>query len=154
MKIDVNSEITKTTHQALTNKPTPTEKNQFQEILQRTIGDPPKSVSTPKEPAGIMTVPELGFKGLVTIEEGKATERVEAFFDTIDTYRKKLGNPKNTLRDIAPVIKQMEEQIEKLQQSMDLLPAGSGLKEILNRASVIASVEISRFNQGDYVDAF
>jgi len=47
----------------------------------------------------------------------------------------------------------METEQEALAPVLNSLPPGDGLKDILNDALVTSSLEVIKFNRGDYVDS-
>ncbi len=76
---------------------------------------------------------------------------VEKLINTLDEYHRKLGDPQRTLRDINPLIKNMETENKNLESIYNTLPDGHGMKDILNQALVTSSMEVIKFNRGDYI---
>ena len=79
-------------------------------------------------------------------------DRAERLLDTLDEYQQKLASPKFTLRDISPLISKMAEGNENLVSAVNSLSDGVELKKVLNQLIITSSVEIIKFNRGDYVN--
>jgi hypothetical protein len=79
-------------------------------------------------------------------------DRAEGLLDTLDEYQEKLANPEFTLRDISPLICEMEAGNEILTSAVNTLSDGEALKNILNQVIITSSVEIIKFNRGDYLN--
>ena len=78
-------------------------------------------------------------------------DRVENLIDLLDHYRQMLSDPSNSLKKIDPIIKEIDQQKEKLAPALDSLPDGEELKDIVNQTLVIASLETTKFYRGDYI---
>ena len=83
--------------------------------------------------------------------ESGEVEKIEQFFNLLESYTKALSDPKKNLRDIAPLIKSIESEKEKLAGLGESLPDGDILKDIVNQAAILANVEVLKFNRGDYL---
>ena len=83
--------------------------------------------------------------------ESGEVEKVERFFNLLESYTKALSDPKKNLRDIAPLIKSIESEKEKLAGLGESLPDGNVLKDLVNKAAILANVEVLKFNRGDYL---
>lgn len=89
--------------------------------------------------------PFLGEKRMVII---KGAERL---LDTLNNYQQKLADPEFTLKDISPFIDEMKEENKNMVSAFNSLPDRDQLKEILNQVLITSSIEIIKFNRGDYV---
>ena len=69
----------------------------------------------------------------------------------IESYQLKMADPKVSLKEVYPLVQQMEKKTTELVPAVEALRDGDKLKEILNRALVASTVEIIKFNRGDYV---
>ena len=78
---------------------------------------------------------------LFPVKNNYAVDRIERFLGIFDTYQQRLSNPKVTLREVYPLIQEMEVETEILAPLLDSLPDGDGLKDILNRVLITSSVE-------------
>lgn len=83
--------------------------------------------------------------------ESPVTGRLEDFLNLLDGYRQKLADPRISLKGLDPLVREMQTQVEQLAPLGDSLPQGNGLKDVIQRTLVAASVEILRFRRGDYL---
>jgi hypothetical protein len=58
-----------------------------------------------------------------------------------------------TLRSIEPVMKMIDKEKEQLSSVLDSLTEEDGLKDIVNRTLITASLEVMKYNRGDYIDS-
>ena len=84
-------------------------------------------------------------------EKTSTVDRIENLLDLLDDYRYKLADPQATLKDIHPLIARIEKEKEHLTAALDLLTDRGELKSILNQTLVTASLEVIKFNRGDYI---
>lgn len=83
--------------------------------------------------------------------ESSAVKRVENLLDVLESYSRALADPGKNLRDIAPLIKSMEGEREKLAGLAESLPDGTVIKDLVNKAAILSAVEALKFNRGDYL---
>ncbi len=81
-----------------------------------------------------------------------APQSTELMLDTLTRYQQLLANPATNLREIEPVVAQMKNEISVLSPLAEQLPEGDQMKQIATDTLVLASKEIARFENGDYVD--
>jgi hypothetical protein len=79
--------------------------------------------------------------------------RVERYLDLLDDYRRQLADPRVNLKGLDTVVREMEAGKDDLAPALGSLPDGDGIKDILNRTLVTASLEIIKFRRGDYLTA-
>lgn len=91
------------------------------------------------------------FKESIGECESGEIEKVEQFFNLLESYSKALSDPKMNLRDIAPLVKSIEGEKEKLAGLGERLPDGHVLKDLVNKAAILSTVEVLKFNRGDYL---
>ena len=84
-------------------------------------------------------------------QNGSIIDRVENLLNVLDEYHQKLKDPHFTLKEIDPLVKQMEKEKENLAPVLDSLVEDDGLKDILNQTLVTSSLETIKFNRGDYI---
>jgi hypothetical protein len=80
-----------------------------------------------------------------------ALDRIENLIGLLDQYRHKLADPGITLKNIDPIIKEIDQETENLAPVLDSLPEDEDLKNIVNQTLVTASLEVSKFYRGDYI---
>ena len=81
--------------------------------------------------------------------EQTVVARSEALLDLMDAYREKIADPQFSLKQIYPLIQQLENGRDQLAPLLDSLPEGD-LKQVVNEVLVTAATEIFKFNKGDY----
>jgi hypothetical protein len=69
----------------------------------------------------------------------------------LDQYRNKLADPAITLKNMDPIIRQIDQETENLAPVLDSLPEDENLKNIFNQTLVTASLEVTKFYRGDYL---
>jgi len=151
MEIHSNERVLKGSHpEELKKKRDPADKK-FGAVLKETIERSTGARSVPQGPSMINNICEIRFNPFIQNEKTPIVNRVEKFLDTLDEYHRKLGDPHVTLKALHPLIRDMAAEREVLISSLDSLPDGDKLKDILNRTLITSSVEIIKFNRGDYV---
>lgn len=151
MKIMRNDEIVKT---AYPNKMKEAEKpsgNGFEKILKESIDHSTGVETGAQKPPMINNISGVQINSLLAAKNNDV-ERTELFLNILDRYQQKLSNPQATLRDLYPLIQEMEVEKESLIPVLESLPDGDELKDILNQALITSSVEIIKFNRGSYVN--
>lgn len=121
----------------------------FQQVLQseREKAALRESVALPPSPA---------LPGLSMVYSGKTGKKplvleAESMLDLLEDYQKQMENPLLTLKDVHPLVERMERETERLSPVLESLPEDSAMKDILNRILVASSVEVIKFNRGDYL---
>ena len=102
--------------------------------------------------AAAMSLPAaLQIRAADPVSAAAAANRVESVLDLLEDYRQKLGDPRVELKALDRAVREVEKGMEALKPAAGGLPENDGLKEIVNRALVAASVEIVKFRRGDYL---
>jgi len=114
------------------------------------IADTSKTNTGTRKPQMVKSISGIQFDSSPSLNEIPIIERTEKLLDTLDNYREKLQNPEVSLEDIYPLVSEMEMKKEGLTSALNSLPDGDGLKDILNEAMITSSLEVARFNRGDY----
>ena len=130
----------------------PTEKK-FGTVLQETIKRSSGVMSGTQGLSMMNNISEVRLNQFYQNEKTRIIFRVENFLDILDEYHQRLGNPQDTLKDIYPLINSMAAEKEDLISSLNSLSDGDELKEILNQTLITSSIEIIKFNRGDYISA-
>jgi hypothetical protein len=117
----------------------------FGDILKQTLERAPLTGPASATHAAIQLRP------IETTPNGAVAQRLEGFLDLLDGYCQKLSSSQVSLKGLEPAVKQLEQDRDALSPMLGLLPENDGLKDILNRALVTASLEIIRFRRGDYL---
>jgi len=99
----------------------------------------------------VQNIPTVQFDQISDMGTTQGIRRAEQFLDLLEAYQGKLGDTGSTLKEFSPLVASMESEAAKMKPLLDLLPDGDGLKDVLNRAVVTATVEAIKFNRGDYL---
>jgi hypothetical protein len=151
MKINGSDEIIQN---SFTEKTIPREQDQkddFKNVLkasvERTAQHPAKIKSSPMA----NPVSAIQFHP-VSLENKRITvERVDNILNLLNNYRDNLADPQVTLRSIEPVINMIAKEKEQLSSVLESLPNEDELKDIVERTLITASLEVIKFNRGDYI---
>ena len=85
-------------------------------------------------------------------EKMPTIDHIENCLNTLDEYCRSLGNLRITINDICPIINKMLQESDILTRALNSLNNEDELKDILKQTLTISSIEITRFNRGDYFD--
>ncbi|MDP8217208.1 MAG: hypothetical protein P9M03_00585 [Candidatus Theseobacter exili] len=78
-------------------------------------------------------------------------EHVASFLNILENYQEQLKNPAVNLKELSPFVNRLEKEVEKIMPFLDSIPDNDELKNILNKAVITSTVEVMKFNRGDYV---
>ena len=151
MKIDSNDQVLKNLYPETNNKVPPSGGKEFGAILKETVGNATRAESAAQHTKFIN--PLLGVHRIPSPAQEKemTVERIENMIDMLDQYRKMLADPQVSLKDMDPVVTEIAKEKEKMAVALDSMPDDEGLKDVLNRTLVTASLEINKFYRGDYI---
>ena len=153
MKILNNEQVLKTFQHESRAKAQPPAGKEFDAILKETVKNSTTAGLAPSQTTFINPLPALQPASSSLSDHQLAANSIEDMLNLLDGYREKLANPRITMKQIDPVIREMTREIENLAPVLDLLPADEGLRNILNQTLVTVSLEISKFYRGDYISA-
>jgi len=123
----------------------------FKTVLDDSINRSEKEIPTTRNTLRSNFVPLVGMTPFSHIEKTNYIEKIEIFLNTLDLYHQKLGDQVCTLKDIAPVVDNMTTENEILTEIFESVPDNDELKQIISQALIISSVEIAKYNRGDYL---
>ena len=125
----------------------------FNEVLKGTLHR--ESEINTQVPAASVNSPSAvapAYLNPIEVEKGmKVTDRLENILDIMEVYRRKLEDSRFSMRDIQPIVNEMTAEKNKLQPLLNSLPDQDPLKGILNEAMIAATLEVAKFNRGDYI---
>ena len=151
MKINGSDEIIKNSFAKKTIQREQDQKDDFKNVLkasiERTAHHPEKIKSSPLA----NPVSAIQFHPPLSEIKGATVERVDNLLDLLDKYRNQLADPQVSLRSIEPVINRIEKEKEQLSSVLESLPNEDELKDIVNRTLITASLEVMKYNRGDYI---
>ena len=80
------------------------------------------------------------------------SQKTDKLLSLLETYSSQLENPGISLKRIAPVLEEINQNAGTLLKETDQLgDADASLKKIATQAAVTAQTEYARFQRGDYV---
>ena len=127
----------------------------FSEMLQEAVAGrgPAADVEPAKEPTISLPVSKISAPPISTLTgEAPLVDRIDRLLDVMEAYRRKLGDPGSSLKDIHPLVDKMTVAEEQLTAEMAALPLDDPLRETLDETLVAAHLEVVKFYRGDYVD--
>ena len=144
-------EISRIANEQKTNKGAKTTGNEFEDILQQTINKSSSSEDQTMILPPVQNISNIRFDLISNIDRAQNIERIEKFLDVLENYQKKLEDPSVNLKEMYPLVTRMESEAENMLPLLNSLPDEDGMKDILNRALVTSTVEVIKFNRGDYI---
>lgn len=123
----------------------------FNSILEGTLAKTSGAEKEVQFPAVIENAMPVQLQHVHPPQKPSTIDRIENMLDLLDEYRHKLADPNCTLRDIHPLVKSLETRNEQLKPLLDSIADGDQLKQILNQTLVTASLEVFKYNKGDYI---
>lgn len=151
MKIDPSQELLKTQHSHKAPNADKPDQDEFSAMLKGAIDDDSaKNIEGGKKPQMINSIAHVQFNTLFNVQKDALVERTAKFLDLLEEYQTKLMDPRASLRDVHPLIEKLESEKGALVPFLDSLPRGNELREVLNNALVTSTVEMIKFNRGDY----
>ncbi len=126
--------------------------SEFDAILHNTMDA--KRVSREARPHAIPVLngpAMIDTASFLSTDKPRIIEETERMLDMLDEFQAKLADTRASLSDLSPIIEKMSREKDILMPFADSLPENDPLKEILNRALITCSVEIGKFERGDYL---
>ena len=132
----------------------------FQKILQEAQSNLKETNAA--APGGAAGGPEILPEGVLVvnwlngIEDSsplrlQGTRVAERALDLLEQYQSAMENPRTTLREIHPLVQSLAEEMRSLDQWVEKMSPSDPLREILTEAGILSSIEIEKFNRGDYL---
>ena len=149
MKVNANPEILGGNYTARNNSEPKTTGSEFSTILEESLGNGSNTKAIEEQGSRIEGISKPQFD-LLSKVESPTIDQVENYLNILSEYQEKLGNPDVSLKELSPLLDQMNEEKGKLSSALDSLPNEDGLKEIANETLIISSLETIKFNRGDY----
>lgn len=150
MKVDHASDISKGLLPQVNDQKGP-QGDEFKSILEQKMAPPLQDTGDTPPPSAPEMIPDVQFRPPAVADGHSLIQQAEDFLDTMETYQQKLMNPDVSLKEVAPLIEKMRAQGEDLSSGLDGLPSGDGMQDILTQVLITSSLEVIRFNRGDYV---
>jgi hypothetical protein len=151
MKIYGNDEIIKNSYADKTVQKEQSQNADFKNILKASVERTTQQQAKIQRSALIDPVSAIRFDPLSPEDKSTTVERVDNLLNLLDNYRNELADPQVTLRSIEPVMNTIVKEKEQLSSVLDSLTNEDGLKDIVNRTLITASLEVIKYYRGDYI---
>jgi hypothetical protein len=151
MKINGSDEIIKNgyTDKALGKEQA--QNDDFKNILKASVERTPHHQAKTQPPALMQPISAIKFQPLPPENKSITIERLDNLLNLLDNYRKQLADPQVSLRRMEPLMNTIEKEKEQLSSLLDAIASEDGLKDIVNRTLITASLEVIKYNRGDYI---
>jgi hypothetical protein len=120
----------------------------FGDILKEKLAPASNAVTSS---IGVGLVAPTQLQSVAEVPANRLDGRVERYLDLLDDYRRQLADPRVSLKGLDAMVREMETGKDALAPALGSLPEADGIKDILNRTLVTASLEIIKFRRGDYL---
>lgn len=151
MKIEHNENIQKSLYPDVNNQNEKTQGADFKAVLKDEVDKSSNVISQNQKIPSISGISPIQLNMLSPTQNSSIIERIENLLNILDEYQKKLKDPDASLKEIDPIIKQMEKEKENLAPILESIKEDDGLKNVLNQVLVTSALETMKFNRGDYV---
>lgn len=151
MKIDGNDEILKNGYTAKTPKNDRKTDVDFKNILKESVEKSTDNPSKTRPTTLLDPISAIRFSPISPQNKHITVDRIENLINLLENYRQQLKNSNVTLRTLEPLMNRIAAEKDQLSKELDSIPGEDGLKDILNQTLITASLEVIRFNRGDYI---
>ena len=151
MKINANDQIPKHLNPVTQTKPEPSRDESFGSILKAHVNSSTKEKAGTQQTAFIPPLNGVNMNISARFDPHDAIDRTENLIGLLDQYRHKLADPSATLKQIDPIVQEIDQEAKNLTLVLGTLPDNEGIKRLLNETLVTASMEVTKFYRGDYV---
>jgi len=105
------------------------------------------------EPGGLSAVlPLLSFSENIDQIRSEGMNATAVLLDTLEKYQNALADPQASLRGIQGTLQSLAQGVKELSLLSDRLPSSDPLQKIITEVGIASTVEIERFNRGDYIE--
>jgi hypothetical protein len=151
MKIHGSDEISKSIYCDKTDKNKASGKADFANILKERVEKPFPQIDCIQSATLVSSLHPVQMSAIYPQDKSQTVDRLGALLDLLDAYRQKLAHPQTSLKDIHPLISAIGKETEKMEAALETLAEEDELKHIVNQTLVTASLEVIKFNRGDYI---
>lgn len=96
----------------------------------------------------VNSVPGLPETSTLQSQGALATEKT---LDLLEQYQRAMADPKVSLKEIDPLAQSLSQEIKGLTQWTPQLSPSDPLQKIIAEVGIVSSVEVEKFNRGDYI---
>ncbi len=102
------------------------------------------------EPANFSLLTSILGAGAPT-PQSQGVQAMERTLDLLERYREALSDPQVSLKKVYPLVQSLRQEVQEMNRWTDQLPPSDPLRKIMGEIGILSSVEIEKFNRGDYV---
>jgi ABC-type transporter Mla subunit MlaD len=153
MKIDGNNDIARSVYTDKATQKETTADSDFKDILKASVERTQQTSVPIQSPAQVASLGAIRFAPLSPETRQTTVERLDNLLNLLDQYRDQLADPRVTLRQIEPLLNTIAQEKEQLSTALNALPDEDGLKDIVHRTLITTSLELMKYNRGDYIPA-
>jgi hypothetical protein len=153
MKIIDTEQVFKSFQRETKNNVEPLANKKFDAILKDTVKNTLAPSTATLQTNLINPTPVLQPVPIVPSDQINAADSIEDMINILDEYREKLADPRITMKQLDPDIKEMTQGMENLAHAFESHQVDERLRNILNQTMVTISLEIGKFYRGDYISA-
>lgn len=154
MKIDGSNDLGRS---AYTDKSTPeqtTTADEFKKILKASVDRSKTQAANIQTASQPTPLGAIRFTPLSSEVRATTIERLDNLLNLLAQYRDQLADSKVSLRRIEPLLNTIATEKEQLSAVLKVMPDEDGLKDIVQRTLITTSLEIMKFNRGDYIPVY
>ena len=86
-----------------------------------------------------------------SILRSRGASATEKTLDLLDQYQNAMADPKVSLKEISPLVRSLSQEIRGLTQWAEKLSSSDPLQKIIAEVGILSSVEVEKFNRGEYI---
>ena len=151
MKIDGPNDIASSVFTDKATQKESTSDSEFKDILKASVERPQQTPAPIQTPSHANPLEPIRFTPLSPEARETTVERLDNLLNLLDQYRGQLADPKVTLRQIEPLLNTIAKEKEQMSAVLNVMPDGDGLKDIVHRTLITTSLELIKYNRGDYI---
>ena len=123
----------------------------FCSILDNTLAATHVNEIEAQKPKAIENVMPVQLQNVQPPQKPSTIDHIQNLLDLLDEYRHKLADPNFTLKDIHPLVESLDGANKQLAPVLDSIAEDDQLKQILNEILVTTSMEVFKYNKGEYI---
>jgi len=81
----------------------------------------------------------------------RGIEATEKAMDLLEKYQRAMADPEISLKEVDPLVQSLSRELKGLAGWAEQLPASDPLQKIMTDLRILSSVEVEKFNRGDYI---
>lgn len=137
---------------------------EFQKLLQeaQSNGKQAEGTTSPEAPVGkpeffpdpVLSIPSVNLAPQAAEPSALRSQGIgatEKTLELLEQYQRALADPKISLKEVNPLVQSLSREMKDLAGWAEKLSSSDPLQKILTDLGILASVEVEKFNRGDYI---